>query len=251
MMTKSGALVPILLVGIIFGCSSTDKISSDTPEGAYEIGQKFEKDERYEEAIAQYQEVANKHPYNKLALDAKLRVADIQFKRENYIEAQTAYQMFKDFHPRHPRSDYVTYQLALSYFYQLPETIDRDLSIANKAILFFDEVVQSYSNGEFAPKAKDYKIKCLKMLADKELYIADFYFIRDQYGSALGRFEDLLEKYPALGYEARALYGASVSAHHLKDNSKFLKYYKMLVSQHSNSPEAQKIERELGNDITK
>ncbi|MCB0363121.1 MAG: outer membrane protein assembly factor BamD [Bdellovibrionales bacterium] len=238
-----------ILTFISVGCSTADKINADTPEGAFAIGNKFEKDERYEEAISQYNDVSNKFPYSSLALEAKLRIADIYFKRESYIEAQTSYEIFKEFHPRHPRIDYVTFQLALSYFHQLPDSIDRDLSIANKAIVYFDEVADSYSGSEFSQKAKEYKEKCLKMLADKELYIADFYFIRDQYLSSLGRFEDLLEKYPNLGYEPRALYGAAVSAHHLKDREKYNRYFNLLVAEYPDSTETKKIKTELSYDL--
>lgn len=248
---KFWALSLLIIIGVFTGCSSADKLNSDTAEGAYAIAQKYEKDERFEEAIAQYNEVANKHPYSKLALEAKLKIADIHFRRENYIEAQTAYQLFKEFHPRHSRIDYVTYQLGLSYFHQLPDTIDRDLSIANKAIIYFDEVLKSYSQSEFAPKAEEYKQKSLKMLGEKELYIADFYYIRDQYDSALGRFEDFLESFSQSQLIPRALYGAAMSSHYLKDNLKTKKYYQLLVSQYPNSDEAHKIQGKIsdGDDL--
>lgn len=232
-----------------FGCSSSEKVDADTAEGSFEFAQRFEKDERYEEAIAQYLDVKNKHPYSKLALEAELRIADIHFKRESYIEAQSAYQLFKDFHPRHPRSDYVTFRLALSYFHQLPETIDRDLSLAEKAILYFNEVVQSFPRSEFVEKAQQHKNDCLKKLADKELYIADFYFSRDQFDSALGRFEDLLARFPNLGYDPRALYGAAFSSYKLKDLPKAKGLYKRLVSQHPDSSEAKKLKDEIGNEL--
>lgn len=238
-----------LTFSLLFGCSSADKIDANTAEGAFEYGQRFEKDERYDEAIAQYMDVKNKHPYSKLALEAELRVADIHFKRESYIEAQSAYQLFKDFHPRNPKVDYVTFRLALSYFHQLPDTIDRDLSLAGKAILYFNEVIQSFPRSSYVEKAKEHRAECLKKLANKEFYIADFYFSRDMFDSALGRFEDLLAKYPELGFEPKALYGATVSSYKIKELKKARSYYKLLVSQHPNSSQAKKIKNELGNEL--
>lgn len=238
-----------LLIFQIAGCSSTSDIDTNTPEGAYKLGEKYEKDERFEEAIVQFSNVKNKHPYSKLATEAELRIAEIYFKREEFVEAQNAYQTFKELHPSHPRIDYVTFRLGMSFFNQLPSTIDRDLAVAERAILYFDEVVQSFPQSGHVKEAAEHKIKALKMLAEKEFYIGNFYFIRDRYESALARFEDLLVKYPNLGQDAKALYGAATSAHKLKEFAKAKTYYQRLITQFKNSDEAEKARREIGNRI--
>lgn len=242
-------LTAILMSILLFGCSSTPDIDTSTPEGAYKLGEKYEKDERFEEAIAQFSTVKNKFPYSKLATEAELRIAEIHFAREEFVEAQSAYQVFKEMHPAHPRIDYVTFRLGLSFFNQLPSTIDRDLAVAERAILYFDEVVQSYSQSAHVKDAKEYKTKALKMLAEKEYYIGHFYFIRDHYDSALTRFEGLLERYPNLGFDAKALYGAAYSAFKIKDLSKAKTHYQRLTSQFKGSDEAEKARRDLGDRI--
>lgn len=239
-------LMALVLGCFVWGCSSSDKLDSATAEGGYKLGEKYENDERYEEALAQFAIVKNKHPYSKYAVEAKLKIADIHFKREDWAEAQAAYQVFKELHPKHPRIDYVTYQLALSFFNQLPSTIDRDLTLADKAILYFDEVIASYPNSEYAPKAKEHKEKSLMMLAEKEEYIARFYFIRDMYDSALGRYEDLMNKYPGLGLDAKALKGAAISADKIKDIPKAKEYYQRLLKNFPDSDEAKQAKREMG-----
>lgn len=209
------------------------------------MGEKFRKAERYEEALVQFNQVKNKFPYSQLATESKLKIADIYFEREDYPEAQAAYQSFKEMHPSHPRSEYATYQLAQSFYKQLPSTIDRDLSIASRAIVYFDEVLLSYPRGEYVAKAKEGKANTLKMLADKEYYIANYYFIRDQYESALGRFENLLRSYPNSGLEAKALYGAAYSAYKTKEYPLAKRYYSILQSRFAKSEEAQKAKGEL------
>jgi len=241
----------ILIISILFlsACSSTGEIDTSTAEGAYKLGEKYEKDERYEESIAQFSAVKNKFPYSKLATEAELRIAEINFKREEFVEAQNAYQVFKEMHPSHPKIDYVTYRLGLSFYNQLPGTIDRDLAVAERAILYFDEVVQSYPQSSHVAEAREHKNKALKMLAEKEFYIGNFYFIRDFYDSALTRFEGLLEKYPSLGFDAKALYGAAVSAFKIKDLGKAKAHYQRLMSQYKDSAEAEKARREIGDRI--
>jgi len=237
--------IPVFLLA----CSSTDKVDENTAEGAFTMGDRFEKDERFEEALVQYNQVKNKHPYSRFAVEAKLRIADIHFKREDWIEAQNAYQIFKELHPKHPKIDFVTYRLALCFFNQLPSTTDRDLSLADKAIMYFDETLQSFPGSEYAKPAKEHKEKALTMLAEKVDYIGNFYFIREQFDSALLRYEELLEKYPGLGLDAKALYRAAVSAYKTEDLTKARGYYRKLMTSFPNSEEARNMTSELTNAL--
>ena len=238
-----------LLCLALGACASESIKSVDSAEGAFREGERLEKNERYDEALAQFNSVRNKHPYSSFAIESKLRIADIHFKRENFIEAENAYKLFKEFHPKHEKIDYVTYQLGMSYFKQLPSTIDRDLSLADNAILYFDEVINSYPDSPYAAKAKEHRRKSLQMLAEKEFYIADFYFIRKKYDSALGRFEALLKKYPNLGLDARALYGAAYSSYQVKDLNKARLYYSQIASKHPDSKEKRRLEKEIGDEL--
>ncbi len=227
------------------GCSSGEKYDTSTPEGAFKQAEEYEKDERYEESIAKYSDVKNKFPYSKLATQAELKIADVNFKREAFIEAQSAYQLFKEFHPKHPQSDYVTFRLALSYFNQLPATIDRDLTVAEKAILYFDEVIASYPNSPHVPEAREKRGTSMKMLADKEMYIANFYAKKKMFDSAMKRFETVLKKYPNVGLDAQALYGAARSAFKSGERERGQQHLKNLYSLFPNTDEARRARGEL------
>ena len=236
----------ILALSLFFiGCTNSESYDSSTPEGGFKLAEKFQKSSRFEEALVQFNQVKNKFPYSKLATEAKLRIADIYFEREEYPEAQANYQSFKELHPNHPRADYATYQLAMSYFNQLPSTIDRDLSLAQRTMIYFDEVSTTYPQSEFAPKAREGKQKTLKMLAEKEAYVANYYFIREKYEAALGRLETLLKKYPGTGLEKQTLYRAAVSAFRIKEFSKAKTYYQRLTAQYKDSREASAAREEL------
>jgi outer membrane protein assembly factor BamD len=241
------AFLALALFSTVFSaCASTDQIDASTVEGAYQLAERLEKDERFEEAIIKYTEVKNKHPYSRFALLAELKIADVQFTRESYIEAQYAYQTFKDLHPKHAQIDYVTYRLGLSFFNQLPSTIDRDLSLAEKAILYFDEVTTSYSSSEYSKDAASKKADALKMLAQKEMYIADFYFKKRQFDSALGRYENVLKRYANVdGMAPIALLGAARSAKQTGDRDKVNRFVQMLVSKFPQTSEADKARSEL------
>jgi outer membrane protein assembly factor BamD len=244
----TGLVLPaafVASVGVVSGCTTPPLGDSATPEAAFKEAEEFEKDERYEEAIQKFSEVKNKHPYSRFATEAELRIADLDYKREAFIEAQNAYQLFKEFHPKHARIDYVTFRLAMSYFMQLPSTIDRDLTLASKAILYFDETIKLYPNSEFIKEAHEKRDASEKMLAEKELYIADFYMKHEQYDSAVKRYEGALKNYPGLGYDSRALYGAAKSAFESGERDRGQTHLKNLYSLYPSSEEAKKAKDEF------
>lgn len=220
----------------LVSCSSDEK-KADSAEGAYSMAQEYEKDDRFEEAIRRYNEVKNKFPYSKYATMAELSVADVYYKQESYPEAQVAYQNFKELHPKHPQIDYVTYKVAMSFFEQLPGTIDRDLTLASSAILYFDEVISQYPNSTYLQEARDKRADAQKRLAQKEEYIADFYFKKELYESALTRYENLYRTYPGLGFEAKALSRASIAAHRSGDLERAKRYLSVLKQKFPDSSE--------------
>jgi outer membrane protein assembly factor BamD len=228
----------------LFGCSSAEK-NADTAEGAYAIAQEYEKDERYDLAIQKYQAIRNKYIYSKFALMSELSIADCYYKQESFPEAQVAYQAFKDFHPRHAQIDYVTFQLAMSYFKQLPSSIDRDLSLASQAISHFDETIANYPKSQYVKEAQENKIAALKMLAEKEIYIADFYFRKGHFESAFGRYESGYKKYPGLGFDEITLSKAAKSAALSGQREKAKEYLSLLKTKFPKSSEIESTEREV------
>lgn len=234
---KMKTVTVIFTAAILLASCASDEKKTDTAEATYNVAQEFEKDERYEEAIKKYSEVKNKYPYSQFAIKAELAIADVYYKQESYGEAQINYQTFRELHPTHPQIAYVIFRTGLSFYQQLPETIDRDLSLATDAIASFDELLQKYAQSEFAPEAKEKRENALKKLAEKEDYVGDFYFKRKIYDSALSRYEYLITSYPRLGLDERAIARAYYSAVKLKDKPKTKKYRDLLKTQFPESKE--------------
>ncbi len=227
----------LIVVGFCFlACSSSDK-NVETPEGVYAIAQEYEKDDRFEEAIRRYQEVKNKFPYSNWAAKAELAIADVHFKDESYAEAQIAYQAFKELHPKHPQIDYVSFRIGMSFYKQLPDSIDRDLTLGHEAVTAFDEVLKNYPRSEYVKEAQENKSDTLKRLAAKEDYIGNFYFTREKYLASFKRYEKLLLQYPGQGFDAKALSRAAISAHKIDQSDKAQSYLKKLKAQYPDSPE--------------
>jgi outer membrane protein assembly factor BamD len=234
----------LLVICILTACGGGPVKKSDTAEGHYNYAKALADEERFEESLREYQEMKNKHPYSRYAVQAELDIADIHYERESYIEAQTAYEIFKSLHPNHEENARVTFRIGMSYYHQLPSTIDRDLSLASKAIFHFDQVLASYPNSDFAKEALQKREEIRKMLAEKELYIARFYLQREQYGSALGRFEALLDSFPD-AVQDEALYGASLASFKSGSRGKGEKYFQQLQREYPESAFTQKAREEL------
>ncbi len=238
------SLITLLIFSVLLsGCASEEKNLS-TAEGAFNYAKEFEDAERYEIALTKYADVKNKFPYSHLATEAELAIADVHYKRESFAEAQVSYQNFRDLHPKHPKIDYVVYKIAMSYYSQLPETFDRDLSLGSDAIYHFDEVIKSYPKSTFASECKEKRDETFQKMTEKELYIADFYLKQKKYTAALRRFESTLQKYSGFGFDPRAHLGAARSAKALDNSSKQKYHSNMLFTKYPNSDEAAKAKTE-------
>lgn len=186
------ALISVFIVG----CVTEPKVDPNTPEGLYKLAEFYRKQDRFEEAITQYKTVTNKHPYSKLAIDAELKVADCHYEKQEFAEAFASYKSFKELHPRHASIDYAVYRAAESLREQLPSSVDRDLSQATTAISLYEELTVTYPQSKYAKESGEKKLTLIQMLADKEIYIADFYFQQEKFISALTRYEMFLTTFP-------------------------------------------------------
>ena len=207
----------VALLASLVGCVSHRPIDTSTTQGAFQQAEFLHEQGRHEEALAYLRDIKTKHPYSRWATEADLRIADIHFYKKSWVEAESAYRLFKEFHPQHKKIDYVTFRMAMSLFKQLPESIDRDIHLADRAISYFDEVVRAYPKSDYYQSAKEHKVFLRKIMAKKQMYIANFYFVRDMFDSAHKRYVHVLEKYSGLGYNLKALYRAAISSYKNKD----------------------------------
>jgi len=232
----------LIFCNFIFSCASNEK-KGDTPEAAFKIAKEYDDDKSYRLAVQRYTDVKNKFPYSSYATEAELAIGDVHYKSEDYSEAQVSYQNFKEMHPKHAKIDYVLFRIGMSYFLQLPETIDRDLTLANDAIYSFNELIKKFPNSEHLASAQEFRRKAFVMLNEKELYIADFYFKQKQYDSALLRYVSSYKKYTDFGLQPRSLFGAIKSSAELFDDEAKKTYTELLLTKFPDSEEAKNIKR--------
>lgn len=237
------SLLFFIVFSLIIGCASEEKNAS-TPDGLFVIAKEYEDANRYDIALQKYADLKNRFPYSSFAVQAELAIADVHYKRESFSEAQITYQNFRDLHPKNSRIDYVVFRIAMSFYEQLPDSVDRDLSLAHDAIYHFDEVIKNYPKSEFTAEAKQKREKAFAMLAGKELYVADFYLRQKKYEASLMRYENVLSKYSGYGFDPKALLGSARAAYKASNTDKQKKYANLLLTQYANSDEARTLKSE-------
>jgi outer membrane protein assembly factor BamD len=189
--------LPIFLAIPLFlslGCSSTETNPDDPSSLSKEVDELVESN-RYILALERLQELKNRHPYSPQAIDAQLRMADIYFLQENFSEAAATYEAFRDLHPKHAKVRYSMYRAGLSYYSDIPDLRARDLTPAFKAQDAFREFLNQFPEGEFVADAKAKLSETRNAIAEKELYVANFYFRKDDWESAKGRYSKIISFY--------------------------------------------------------
>ncbi len=208
----------------------------------------FQEAGRYELALEQYSQIKHKYPLSPAATEAELELAETFFLQGSYVEAQAAFETFRDLHPTHPKVDFAAFRVGMSFFNQIPPTIDRDLTPATKAIKSFEEFSQNYPTSSYVSEALEKKELCRKKLAEKEYYIADFYLKREHYASAERRLKAILRQYRNLGFDEKALFYLGFCYYQLKNKDKAKKVLTRLTEKFPESSftdEAKKILKDL------
>ncbi len=198
-------ILAVVLSASFIRCSGRN-VDENNPQALLDDAEIDIKDKRYLQALETLKKVKNKFPYSNLSKLAALRIADVNFLQEEFVEAATAYETFRDLHPKYIQADYVLFRIGESYFNQLPSTIDRDQTPAQKAINAFTELHSLYPASAHNDIGQRHLKESTEKLAKKEKYIADFYYIRDIYDSAASRFEKIVTKYANTSPEEYAYY---------------------------------------------
>ncbi|MFZ9594987.1 MAG: outer membrane protein assembly factor BamD [Bdellovibrionia bacterium] len=200
----SRIIVFLLFACVSLGACSSIAVDENDPASVMADAENEIKSYHYLLAVDKLRMIKNKFPYSSIATDAQLRIADVYFLQESYIEAAASYEAFKDLHPKHPKAEYALFQMGRSYFKDIPSVTARDLASAHHALEGYLHYLSLYPHGEYTPQAQQDVAEIHQLLADKELLIGDFYFKRKLYEAARPRYEQVLKTYPGTQAAQRA-----------------------------------------------
>ena len=221
----------LILCLLLVACSTPRPQGKTEAEILFKEAELLKEDGHYILATEKLNLIRSQFPYSYYATHAELLQADILYMQENYIESAAAYILFKDFHPKFKKNDYVVMRIADSFYNQLPDTFDRDLSPSYEAIKYYEEVIRLYPKSENAAKSKEKIQRCKELLAKKDRYIADFYYKTEVFDSARHRYlyilgNNLTDKDLRDYYIVRLV----KSSENLKDKKTCLNHYEKFKS---------------------
>jgi outer membrane protein assembly factor BamD len=188
-------LLSLAFLLALAGCSGKN-VDQNDPAAMMQDAEDEIKSDHYQIAIDKLRTIRNKFPYSKYSLEAQLRIADVFFMQELWAEAANAYETFRDLHPKHEKVAYAMFRVGKSHFNDIPSPLARDLSPARKSLEAYEDFLRRFPSAPEAVEARKDVETARRDLADKELYIADFYYKRDIYDSARLRYEKLIQLYP-------------------------------------------------------
>ena len=218
---KAYLYIPLVLL-VLASCSGssvnlgfTRTVSySRSAEKNYTKGVNELKDENFMEALKYFVFTKAKFPFSRFATLAELRIADTYYAQEKYVDSIDAYKQFQKFHPTHPQvlDGYAAYRVCQAYVKQIPSdwflippSHEKDQGATRDAILELNSFKRAHVGSKYMPKVKTLYRKCIRRMANHELYVARFYLDRDKPGATILRLESLLKKFPDAGVDPEVM----------------------------------------------
>lgn len=164
------------------------------PEELYAAGDNDLGKKRYEEARVQFKKLVERHPNSSLAPRARFLIGRAYYMEGEFDKAQAEFRTFMSFYPEHQIADLVQYYLAMAYYDQI-KPIEQDQTITAKALDEFKKLVKDYPESRYATNALSKIDVCRGLLAQKEVWIATYYFNQGSLGAARQRLDGVLRDY--------------------------------------------------------
>lgn len=225
--------IAVLFVsGLTLGCTSTKHLEKQrTAKELYDTALESHIGERLMDAEAGYKQLMELHPVSPFAVKAQLKLADLYFMREENDSAAAYYTNFVALHPAHPDAAYALFQKGMSLFKNVLGA-DRDQTSTRKALFAFEDLRLDYKDSAYDEKAIELMVFLKRRLADRELYVAHFYFKNKKYKGALVRFGGILELYSEVGLNPETLFYIGESYRKLGETESARETYRSLVEAH-------------------
>ncbi|MBI5886653.1 MAG: outer membrane protein assembly factor BamD [Deltaproteobacteria bacterium] len=219
------------------GCTSANEnlAGMRDPKELYDKAMTAYLDGKNEDSEKAFKTLMEEHPLSPYATEAQIMLGDVCYAQEHYDDAAAYYTGFAAMHPTHQRAAYAVFQKGMSHFKEVL-SVDRDQGATKKALFAFEDLAAWYPSSPYAPKALEMTAFLKRRLAERELYIAEFYFKNSRYKGALSRLRDILKTYPDTGLSDKTLYMIGESYDKLGEKSLALDAFNNLITTYPSSP---------------
>jgi outer membrane protein assembly factor BamD len=161
----------------------------------YSSGEKELAEKRYEQARENFKKIVERHPNSSYAPRARFLIGEAYYREAEFDKAIKEFESFLSFFPRHQIADLVQYRLAMSYYDQV-KPVEQDQGLTQKALDQFKKLVKEYPESRYATEALAKVDVCRGRLAQKEVWVANYYITQGNPSAARQRLELVLKGYP-------------------------------------------------------
>lgn len=193
-------LLPVLALVLLSlnGCMWIDAYflppPEDTAQELYEAGMDAMGEKDYDDAQDYFSKLKDRFPFSPFALKGELALGDAFYLDEEYLQALEAYKEFEALHPTNEDIPYVLYQIAGANI-NMFKTIDRRQENITEALEYLYRLVDTYPQSQYAEAAQGQILKSRRILAEHEVFMADFFWRTEQYGPAWHRYQYVVENF--------------------------------------------------------
>jgi len=238
---KKLTFTALLIINLLIGCGAKTQIEGNNARTLYEnTVNELAKDDGgfpwifnsidYDTIEEQLKEIQIRYTYSPYATLAELRTADLYFKRQEYEQAATEYEEFIKRHPSHNGTPYAKYFLALSN-YKLIKGYDRSPKSARQSIEWFDNYINSYPESPLVNDATKKILESKEVLAEREIYIGNFYARKNNPKAAAERYKIVTEEYSDTKHLDEALFLLGKSYIELNENEHALTALNRIINE--------------------
>jgi outer membrane protein assembly factor BamD len=164
-------------------------------EELYSMGEKSLEARRYAEARESFKKIVERHPTSQYAARGRFLIGEAYYRESEFDKAIVEFKTFLSFYPRHQIADLVQYRLAMAHYDQM-KPIEQDQTILQKGLDEFKKLVKEYPESRYAGDALAKIDICRGRQAQKELWVATYYFNQGNPSGARQRLELVLKEYP-------------------------------------------------------
>jgi outer membrane protein assembly factor BamD len=237
----------LLIAAILAACSAQKEVKTDEvfdAEKSFSHATELIDKKDYEEARKLLLQIKNRDLTKKYAPYAQLKIADSYVKEEEYEPAVEAYKKFLEIYPDHKEASYAQYQIAMVYFVQI-EGYERGYGAAAKALEEFEKLKKMFPRNPYREVIELRIQKCKDIIADYDFSVGQFYFNKESYNAALGRYLEVLSSFPKYHRRSQLLFDIAMSYKGLGDTAKEREYLNRLMEKYPDDRLVRKAKKEL------
>lgn len=195
----------VIAIISISSCKQTSIREPQAPETMFEKAmEKFEKED-WLEAKQLFEVIKLQYSASRFADLAQFHIAEIHFKKKEYILAAYNYNMLRRSYPTSQYYKLSLYRAAYCYFLLSP-TFDRDQEYTNKAIETFQDYQRLYAGDSLSDESGKHITELRNKLAEREFSTAQLYLKLQSPRSALVYIDALITDYPDTKFYEQAYY---------------------------------------------